>query len=70
MEGQVSGYILDHEERCEIEIETCGARGARSGSSTTWNLKQGVQGWSVDMDPEGSSWGALVEMEGEEGERC
>jgi hypothetical protein len=42
--------------RCDIEIETCSTRRARSGSRTTWNLKQGV-GWSMDVDPEGGSRG-------------
>jgi hypothetical protein len=68
MEGLGSGYIMEREKRCEIKIETSGARGA-SGLSTTWNLKQGILVWSGDADPEHGIWGASAEMEREEKER-
>jgi hypothetical protein len=58
---------MEREERCEIE--TSSTRGARSGSSTTWNLKQGVQVWSGNMGLIDGSWGALAKIEREEGER-
>jgi hypothetical protein len=38
---------MDREESCEIGTRS--TRGARSGSRTTWNLKQGVRGWSGDV---------------------